>query len=130
MSETTKRLKLIAEELRHEGHIAIANTVEDAAGEIDSLADRIDNLCADLERLRESEAKAWTERNIAYAKVKGWEAAAFVEQLPLRAVEIDEWGPGDGGTTTVPQITPRKVTELLDELGELREYKRKAEWPR
>jgi hypothetical protein len=94
-----------------------------------ALRDQIEQLQDEILRLRESEARAWTERNIAYAKVKGWEATMFVEGLPLRSVEVDQWGPGEGGETTVPQMTPRKLTDLLDEIAELREYKRRKEWP-
>jgi hypothetical protein len=87
---------------------------------MDDLKERIEVLEAENLRLRESETKAWTERNIAYAKVKGWEATVYVEGLPLRAVKVDEWGPGEGGTTTIPDVIPRKLTELLDELAEHR----------
>jgi hypothetical protein len=82
--------------------------------------EELPELAAEIERLKESEARAWRERNIAYAKVKGWEATVFVEDLPLRPVKIDEWGPGEGETVAVPDITPRKLTDLLDELAELR----------
>lgn len=63
---------------------------------------------------------AWRERNVAYAKVKGWESVVFVEGLPLRAVPVDEWGPGEGGSTSIPVVTPQKLTDLLDELAQLR----------
>lgn len=84
------------------------------------MVERIKELEAENRQLRESEARAWTERNIAYAKVKGWEATVYVEGLPLRSVPVEEWGPGEGGTTTIPDITPRKLTELLGELADLR----------
>jgi hypothetical protein len=84
------------------------------------LSERIEELEAENRRLRESEAKAWQERNIAYAKVKGWESTVYIEDLPLRAVEVEEWGPGEGLTTTIPDVTPRKLTDLLDELAILR----------
>lgn len=68
------------------------------------------------ERLRAEAEQAQRERNIAYAKVKAWESVVYVEGLPLRAVPVGEWGPGEGETTTVPEVTPKKLTELLDEL--------------
>ena len=85
-----------------------------------TLREEIAELKAEIAELKEENRRAWTERNEAYAKVKGWEATVFVEKLPIRAVRIDEWGPGEGGTTTVPDVTPRKLTELLDEVAELR----------
>jgi hypothetical protein len=72
------------------------------------------------DELREENRRAWTERNEAYAKVKAWESVVYVEGLPLRSVSVDEWGPGEGGQTTVPEVTPKKLTELLDELARLR----------
>jgi len=77
------------------------------------MADRIAALEADNER-------AWRERNTAYAKVKAWESVVYIEHLPLRAVAVNEWGPGEGGQTTVPDITPKKLTDLLAELSTLR----------
>jgi hypothetical protein len=77
----------------------------------------------EIRRLTEDNERAWRERNRAYAMVKGWEATVFVEGLPMRAVSVDEWGPGEGGHVGVPEITPRKLTELLDELRELRARK-------
>jgi hypothetical protein len=71
--------------------------------------------------LKEENRRAWTERNEAYAKVKAWESVVYVEKLPLRAVRIDEWGPGEGGTTTVPEITRQKLTDLLAEIAKLRD---------
>lgn len=86
------------------------------------------DLCAAIERLqaelaeaKASEERAWRERNVAYAKVKAWEAVVYVEGLPLRAVRVDEWGPGEGEQTTVPDVTPKRLTELLDELAAIRE---------
>lgn len=82
--------------------------------------ERIADLEAEVARLKEENDRAWRERNEASAKVKGWEATVYVEKLPLRAVPINDWGPGGEGTTSVPDITPRKLTELLDEIAELR----------
>ena len=89
----------------------------------EDVASEAEELRREISRLRESEARAWRERNVAYAKVKGWEATVFVEGLPLRAVPVDEWGPGEGEMVTIPDVTPRKLTELLDELEELRRLK-------
>lgn len=80
----------------------------------------VKELRREIRRLQESEARAWRERNIAYAKVKGWEATVFVEGLPLRTVPVSEWRPGEGETVTIPDVTPRRLTELLDELATLR----------
>lgn len=87
---------------------------------MDDAQDQIDELKAEIARLRASEERAWRERNIAYAKVKAWESVVFVEGLPLRAVKVDEWGPGEGETTTVPEVTPQRLTDLLDEMHRLR----------
>jgi hypothetical protein len=82
--------------------------------------ERIADLEDEISRLKDENNRAWRERNEAYAKVKGWEATVYVEKLPLRAVQINDWGPGGEGQTAIPEITPRKLTELLDELAELR----------
>lgn len=82
--------------------------------------ERIAELEQKVAQLSEESTRAWTERNTAYAKVKAWESVVYVEKLPLRAVPIDEWGPGEGGTTTVPEITREKLTDLLDEVARLR----------
>jgi hypothetical protein len=82
--------------------------------------ERIDELQAQVAQLKEENSRAWTERNEAYAKVKAWEAVVYVEKLPVRAIPINEWGPGEGGTTTVPEITRQKLTDLLDEIAGLR----------
>lgn len=83
--------------------------------------ERIEELERENARLHEENERAWAERNIAYAKVKGWESTVFVERLPLRSVKVDEWGPGEGGATTIPHVTPTKLTELLDEIKALRD---------
>lgn len=71
-------------------------------------------------KLLEAEnARVWRERNIAYAKVKAWEAVVYVEGLPLRAARVDEWGPGEGEQTTVPELTPKRLVDLLDRLATL-----------
>lgn len=85
-----------------------------------SMKDRIAELEAEIESLKAENTRAWTERNTAYAKVKAWESVVYVEHLPLRAVRIDEWGAGEGGTTTVPEITRQKLTDLLDEITKVR----------
>lgn len=85
-----------------------------------ALRQRIAELEADVSRLTEENARAWRERNEAYAKVKAWESVVYVEGLPLRAVRIDEWGPGEGGMTSVAEVTPGKLTDLLDEIARLR----------
>jgi hypothetical protein len=82
--------------------------------------ERIDELGAQVAQLKEENRRAWTERNEAYAKVKGWEATVYIEKLPLRAVPINDWGPGGEGQTSVPDITPKKLTDLLNEIAELR----------
>lgn len=86
----------------------------------EKLKARIAELEHDLRETRAREERAWSERNIAYAKVKAWEAVVYVEGLPLRAVEVKEWGPGEGSMTTVPDVTPRRLTDLLEELARLR----------
>ena len=75
---------------------------------------------AHIEKLETENSNAWRERNEAYAKVKAWESVVYVESLPMRAVPIDEWGESEGETTSVPQITTLKLTELLDEIAALR----------
>lgn len=88
---------------------------------LDRSAAAIERLQAELAEVKASEELAWRERNVAYAKVKAWEAVVYVEGLPLRAVRVDEWGPGEGEQTTVPDVTPKRLTELLDELAAIRE---------
>ncbi len=89
------------------------------AGETEAAA-LIESLQKEVAELKAENERAWTERNTAYAKVKGWESVVYVEKLPMRAVPIDEWGPGEGGQTAVPHITPAKLTDLLDEIAKLR----------
>jgi hypothetical protein len=81
---------------------------------------RIAELEQELKETRARENLAWSERNVAYAKVKAWEAVVYIDGLPLRAVEVTEWGPGEGRITTVPDVTPRRLTDLLDEIARLR----------
>lgn len=83
-------------------------------------AAEIARLRAELEEANRREERAWRERNVAYAKVKAWEATVYVEGLPLRAVRADDWGPGEGAHTTVPEVTPKRLVDLLDELAQLR----------
>lgn len=75
---------------------------------------------AEIGRLEAEAKKAWTERNIAYAKVKGWEAVVYIEGLPMRSVPVEEWGPAQGTQTNIAEITPKKLTDLLEELARLR----------
>jgi hypothetical protein len=77
----------------------------------------LSSLIAENKVLRDEAWGAWAERNKAVAKVKAWEATVYVEGLPLRAVRVDEWGPGEGETVAIPDITPNKLTELLDRLA-------------
>ena len=86
-------------------------------------ADEIQRLRAEVERLEAESARAWRERNIACAKVKAWEDVVYVESLPLRPVRVDGWGPGEGEETSVPIVTPKKLTELLDEMARLQALK-------
>lgn len=86
--------------------------------------ERIAELEEQVANLKAENDRAWRERNEAYAKVKGWEATVYVERLPLRALPINDWGPGGEGQTTIPEVTPQRLTELLDELAELRATKR------
>lgn len=74
----------------------------------------------EIDRLKAENDRAWRERNEAYAKVKGWEATVYVEKLPILAVPINDWGPGGEGQTSIPHVTPQKLTDLLDELARLR----------
>lgn len=98
---------------RHGSQVLSSNDlITEAADLISSQAERI------LELEQENE-RVWQERNVAYAKVKGWEATVYVEGLPLCAVPVGEWGPGEGGTASVPDITPKKLTDLLDRLQDL-----------
>lgn len=81
----------------------------------------LDWVRAENARLREECERAWRERNIAVAKVRAWEATVVVEKLPYqRAHRVDEWGPSEGETIVVPEVTPRRLTEILDELATLR----------
>jgi uncharacterized small protein (DUF1192 family) len=86
----------------------------------EKLKRRVAELEDEVAALKVENNRAWAERNTAYAKVKAWEAVVFVERLPLRAVRVDEWGPGEGGETSVPEVTPQKLTDLLDEIARLR----------
>ena len=100
------------------GKLELSNPLGPKAAEvITALETEVMQLQKDVERL-------WSERNIAYAKVKGWEATVYVEGLPLRAVRVDEFGPNEGDTTSIPEITPSRLTDLLDELHRLRAAQR------
>jgi uncharacterized protein (UPF0335 family) len=101
-------------------------TLVDGVDAVDlrSVLSGIEQLQRENEALREENKRAWTERNTAYTKVKAWESVVYVEGLPLRAVRVEEWGPGEGTETAVPDITPKKLTELLDELAALREQEK------
>lgn len=74
----------------------------------------------EIERLNAENERIWRERNIAVTKVKGWEETLVVEQLPPRVLQVREWGPGEGEQVSIPQITPRRLTEILDELAALK----------
>lgn len=86
------------------------------------MEDRIAELEDEIARLKESEERAWHERNIAYTQVKAWESIVYIEQLPRRTIEVKEWGPGEGEQTTIPEVSPKKLTELLNEIAYLRRY--------
>lgn len=76
----------------------------------------IDTLRAEVERLRAEVVGAWTRANHAEAKVRGWESTLVCAGLPERLHPVDSWGPGRDGTVSVPQITPEKLTSILDRL--------------
>lgn len=98
--------------VRYRKTIGLKGSVEfvDARNVIPHLIDTIEKQQRELEQ-------AWTERNVAYAKVKAWEDVVYVEGLQMRSVRVDEWGPGEGEMTEVPDISPKKLTELLDRLA-------------
>lgn len=62
----------------------------------------------------------WRERNHAVQKVRAWEDVVYVEGGAMRAVLCAEWGPGEGDQVAVPEITPKQITQLLDEVIKLR----------
>ena len=78
---------------------------------------KIAELERERDRLQHSEEDAWRECNRAVTKVKAWENVVYIEGLPLRAVRVDEFGPGKGDQVAVPEITPKKLTELLERLA-------------
>ena len=78
---------------------------------------------ADIAELLTREAALVAERdaalrsaNIAEARVKGWEATVVITNLPSRIWPVEGWGPGEGETAAVPELTPKKLTDILDRL--------------
>lgn len=66
--------------------------------------------------------RAWKERNYAITKIKAWESCVFAYAPPIvRSMVVEEWGPGEGDIIQVPQVTPQKITDLIDELIRLRQ---------
>lgn len=61
-------------------------------------------------------AEVWRRCNIAEAKVAGWERQCYTEGLPQMIVMPDSFGTESCGPVSVPRITPKKYTELLDRL--------------
>lgn len=78
--------------------------------------DRVAELEDERGQLREEIKRAWQQRNEAVAKVKAWESQVYIDDLPLLAAPVDEFGSGHGETVAVPCVTPKRITELLDEL--------------
>jgi len=114
------RERLLQRAENYAGVPAANGLIAELANDLRALLAHIETLEAENTRLREENTRAWTERNTAYAKVKAWEGIVYVERLPLRAVRVEEWGSGEGGHTVVPELTPQKLTDLLDELARLR----------
>ena len=78
---------------------------------------------AEIWRLSKENERLWRARNHAITKVRGWEDVIVAEGLPFRAVRVEEWGPGEGEQVAVPEVTPTKLTAILDELHDLRRRK-------
>jgi regulator of replication initiation timing len=76
---------------------------------------------AEIERLRAENDRLWRERNTAISTVRAWEKTLVIEGLPLRTERVTEWGPGEDNLVPVPTPTPRRLTEVLDEIERLRE---------
>lgn len=86
--------------------------------------DAIEQLEAERDALREERAQilrreeeAWRRANHAEARVRGWEATLVVADLPQRFAPVQGWGPGEGDAVSVPQITPERLTSILDRLA-------------
>lgn len=60
--------------------------------------------------------EALRRANIAEARVKGWEATVVITNLPSRIWPVEGWGPGEGETVAIPDLTPKKLTDILDRL--------------
>lgn len=54
--------------------------------------------------------------NMAEARVKWWEATVVTTGLPYRACPVEGWGPGEGETVAIHELTPKKLTHILDRL--------------
>lgn len=75
---------------------------------------------AEVSRLTRDNERLWLEHNVAITKVRGWEATLVTKGLPLRALRVGEWGPGEGETVSIPEVTPVRLTALLDELSQVK----------
>ena len=77
---------------------------------------------SEIMSLREELDRAWRQRNEAFNKVRAWEGVVYVTggHLPMRLAEGREWGPGGDEPVAVPSLTPGRLTDLLDELAQLR----------
>lgn len=85
--------------------------------ERDALAARVAELEAERAQILRREEEAWRRANHAEAKVRGWESTLVVRDLPMMSVPVTGWGPGEGEQTTIPQITPERLTDILDRLA-------------
>jgi hypothetical protein len=74
----------------------------------------------EIERLRAENERVWRERNRAITENGAWRGVLYMENLPVRAVQVAEWGPGEGEHVTLPELTPQRLTDLLDEVATLR----------
>lgn len=72
---------------------------------------------AERAQILRREEEAWRQANLADAKVRGWEATLVVDGLPQRFVPVQGWGPGEAEAVSVPQITPERLTDILDRIA-------------
>lgn len=82
--------------------------------------DAVNEMTARIAELERNAEQAWRERAVYRTKYYALHDVMYVPELPLRAVRITEWGPGEGEQTTVPDLTPQRLGELLAEIAHLR----------
>jgi len=101
---------------QHPGKKALAAALSDEMNGkgIEVIASYVSDLVARLVKAEAERDEAWRRANIAESKVRGWEKYVVVRDLPMRAVPNTGWGPGQDEKIAIPQVTPEKLTDIID----------------